>query len=271
MTNPERQRVGRSFQRGADAYDQHTPVQQRVVQQLLSVLEQQSPVQPRQLLDIGCGTGCLLAQLAERYPQTALTGLDLAPNMLRQAGLRLAGKADLVQGDAEQLPFQDSCFELVVSSSTFQWLEQCGPCFGEVHRVLRDGGLFCFALFGAGTLHELQTSWREALVKAGKPAVAGRDGTHNFHTQDEIRNALMLQGFSQVEVSTQQEVVWYSDLPQLLQAIKRVGAGTARPPVGGGLGWRRVLHEMAVSYTEQFGTEQGVPASYQVIYGSARR
>jgi malonyl-CoA O-methyltransferase len=74
-----------------------------------------------------------------------------------------------------------------------------------------------------------------------------------------------------VEVATEQELVWYPDLPQLLQAIKRIGAGTAHPQRGGGLGWRRVLHDMAALYRERYGTDQGVPASYQVIYGTGRR
>jgi|GEM_PF-4099039 len=37
-----------------------------------------------------------------------------------------------------------------------------------------------------------------------------------------------------VEVATEQELVWYPDLPQLLQAIKRIGAGTAIPSEEGG-------------------------------------
>lgn len=271
MSGIDRGRVGRSFHRGAQQYDQHSPVQQRVVQRLLECVSQKVLDAPHKVLDIGCGTGQLLQELAQRYPHSELTGLDLAPNMLRQAEKRLDGKANLVQGDAERLPFQDKSFDLVVSSSTFQWLERCDCCFGEAWRVLNDGGLFCFALFGAGTLHELQTSWREALARTGRQLAGDRDGTQRFHDQVEIRNALMQQRFHEPEVATHQEVVWYPDLAQLLQAIKRIGAGTARPPAGGGLGWRRVLHEMATIYTKQFGADQGVPASYQVIYGIGRK
>lgn len=271
MTYSDRERVGRSFQRGAEQYDQHTPVQQRVVQCLLDQLSRLLADEPSTVLDIGCGTGRLLSQLLPRYPQAALTGLDLAPNMLQQAEHRLAGRAALVHGDAEQLPFPDQCFDLVVSSSTFQWLEQCDSCFGEVRRVLKDNGVFCFALFGEGTLLELQTSWREALVRSGRQLDNAQDGTKRFHNLSEIRDALVRQRFDAVEVATRLEVAWYPDLPQLLQAIKRIGAGTARPPAGGGLGWRRVLHEMAAIYTGRFGTGRGVPASYQVIYGAARR
>lgn len=270
MHGIDRGRVERSFHRGACQYDQHTPVQQRVVQRLLGRLSAELSNEPQRVLDIGCGTGQLLQSLAQRYPQAGLTGLDLAPNMLQQAAERLGTRAELVQGDAERLPFGDTSFDLVVSSSTFQWLEHCDTCFGEVQRILKPDGLFCFALFGEGTLQELQCSWRDALARSGRVADLHQDGTHRFHTLEEVKASLEQQGFTDLEVVSEREVVWYPDLPQLLQAIKRIGAGTARPQRGGGLGWRRVLHDMATVYRERFGTDLGVPASYQVIYGVGR-
>lgn len=268
----ERQRVQQAFHRGAIDYDQHTPVQQRVIERLLGVLQEQPRQSPLQLLDIGCGTGRLLDLLAQELPQTQLTGLDLAPNMLQQARERLKERACLVQGDAEQLPFADRSFDLVVSSSTFQWLGQLDACFGEVARVLKPGGRFVFSLFGQGTLGELQFSWRTALADCRRTdTVQQQDGTHRFHTAEQVAVALAAAGFCSSRTWGEQETVWYPDVPQLLQAVKRIGAGTARPPAGGGLGWRRVLHAMAAVYRERFGTAEGVPASYQVIYGEGIR
>jgi len=270
MHGIDRGRVERSFHRGAQQYDRHTPVQQRVVQRLLENLAAELSQEPQRVLDIGCGTGQLLQHLAQQYPHASLTGLDLASNMLQLATERLGGSATLLQGDAERLPCTDNSFDLVVSTSTFQWLEQCDTCFGEVRRVLKPGGLFSFALFGDGTLFELQNSWREALRRNNRSVLQGGDGTHRFHTVDQVRSSLEQQGFVAVEVTAQKESVWYPDLPQLLQAIKRIGAGTAHPQRGGGLGWRRVLHDMATVYRERYGTDQGLPASYQVIYGVGR-
>lgn len=268
----ERQRVQQAFHRGAIDYDQHTPVQQRVVERLLGVL-QEHPLQPyKLLLDIGCGTGRLLELLAHELPQAQLTGLDLAPNMLQQARERLDNQTTLVQGDAEQLPFADQTFDLVVSSSTFQWLAQLDACFGEAARVLKPSGRFVFSLFGQGTLGELQTSWRTALADCCRiDAVHRHDGTHRFHTAKQVAAALATAGFHTRRTWVEQETVWYPDVPHLLQAVKRIGAGTARPPVGGGLGWRRVLHAMAAVYRQRFGTADGVPATYQVIYGEGSR
>lgn len=267
----DRQRVQSSFHRGAADYDQHTPVQQRVLQRLLEQLELPASGTSAKILDIGCGTGRLLESLGQRYPDAVLTGLDLAQNMLKQAAERLPVTVRLLQGDAEQLPFSAEAFSLVLSSSTFQWLDQLEPCFKEISRVLEPGGKFVFSLFGGETLFELRESWQQALVACGRTRDGQQDGTHRFHTCDQVRHALVMAGVSNVKVWSELEVVWYPDVPHLLQAIKRIGAGSAKPPAGGGLGWRRVFHEMANIYTNRFGAEGRVPVSYEVIYAAGRR
>jgi malonyl-CoA O-methyltransferase len=271
MTGINRQRVQSSFHRGAGEYDQHTPVQQRVLQQLMQLIGQYPFAPDATVLDVGCGTGRLLELLGQRYPWAVLTGLDLAPNMLKQAAERLPETVCLLQGDAEQLPFADSSFQLVLSSSTFQWLDSLQCCFSEMRRVLEPAGRCLFSLFGEGTLCELRESWQQALLNTGREGTEQNNGTHRFHCCDQVQQALELTGFRDVMVWSEPEQVWYPDVPHLLQAIKRIGAGTARPLPGGGLGWRRVLHEMAAIYYERFGTPDGVPVSYSVIYAAGRR
>lgn len=267
----DRQRVLSSFHRGAGEYDNHTPVQQRVIQQLVQQLDCCKPQPASQILDIGCGTGRLLELVAERYSDTVLTGLDLAPNMLVQARERLASSVHLIQGDAELLPFATGFFLLVLSSSTFQWLDNLDSCFREVVRVMVPGGHFVFSLFGQGTLYELHESWLQALVECGHASEYSPKGVHRFHSADQVQNSLESAGFYDVRVWSEQEKIWYPDVPHLLQAIKKIGAGSARPLPGGGLGWRRILHTMAAVYTERFATDLGVPASYEVIYATGRR
>jgi len=270
----DRQRVRKSFHLGAEQYDQHTPVQQLVIEQLLKIIEQHtSAKKPQRILDIGCGTGRLLEQVGYCYQTAALAGLDLAPNMIKQAAERLPETVCLMHGDAEDLPFQSNCFDLVLSSSTFQWLDRLNLCFSEVLRVLEPDGQFLFSLFGKGTLHELHCSWQQALETEGMENWQKRTGgPHCFHTPEQVKSSLEATGFNSVKVWSGHERIWYSDVPQLLQAIRKIGAATApRTPAGGGLGWRRVLHLMADIYRKQFGSADGVPASYQVIYATGRR
>jgi len=267
----DRQRVLSSFHRGAREYDNHTPVQQRVVQKLVQQIACCKTAPSSRILDIGCGTGRLLALVAEQCPDADLIGLDLAPNMLVHARERLGSAVQLLQGDAECLPFLTEFFSLVLSSSTFQWLDSLDSCFGEVARVMEPDGRFIFSLFGQGTLYELHASWQQALAECGRAFGDQSKGTHRFFSGDQVQNALESAGFYDVRVWSEQEKIWYPDVPHLMKAIKRVGAGSAQPLPGGGLGWRRLLHVMANVYTERFGTNHGVPASYEVIYATGRR
>lgn len=270
MTGIDRRRVRSSFQRGSQEYDQHTPVQMKVVAKLLQQLKSDSLPEKASLLDVGCGTGRLLEQLATTYPDYRLTGLDLAPAMLDLARERLLSTVQLMQGDAELLPFAAGSFDLVLSSSTFQWLDDLACCFQEVRRVLVDDGYFQFCFFGEGTLAELHCCWQRVLVSSDNQQ-KGQGGLHRFHTVSDVEGALKQTGFKEIRVESSLEQVWYPDLVQVLKAIKRIGAGTSRPLSGKGLGWRSVMQKVAELYQSAYGSEQGVPASYGVIYGVGRR
>jgi ubiquinone/menaquinone biosynthesis C-methylase UbiE len=78
---------------------------------------------PKRLLDVGCGSGQLLLEVARRYPEARLAGVDLSPNMLGLArGKFKADEADLRLASADQLPFADGSFDMVVSTvSMHHW------------------------------------------------------------------------------------------------------------------------------------------------------
>jgi ubiquinone/menaquinone biosynthesis C-methylase UbiE len=82
---------------------------------------------PRRILDVGCGTGYLLARLAARAPQAeALAGIDAAPAMIRAAqGRAIDGRLRFVAGTAERLPWPAATFDLVISTTSFDhWADQ---------------------------------------------------------------------------------------------------------------------------------------------------
>nr|BFE99812.1 hypothetical protein GCM10020241_14880 [Streptoalloteichus tenebrarius] len=92
------------------------------------------------MLDVGCGTGRLLARLAARWPDTRLAGVDPAPRMAAVAA-RQVPAAVVSVGAAEALPIEDAGVDVVVSTTSFgHWADQRAG-LREVARVLRPGGV----------------------------------------------------------------------------------------------------------------------------------
>ena len=99
------------------------------------------PIRPTDsLLDVGCGTGSLLYQLSNSHPQAHLTGIDPCPEMLAIARGRLASTIELKQGWAEEIPYSDDTFDLVVSCNVFHYIRQPVAALREMLRVLRPAG-----------------------------------------------------------------------------------------------------------------------------------
>lgn len=92
------------------------------------------------LLDIGCGTGTLLGQIAREAPGAQLAGVDLVPAMLDVARAKLPPGVPLQVARAESLPFEDAAFDLAVSSSVLHFVRAPEDALREMYRVVRPGG-----------------------------------------------------------------------------------------------------------------------------------
>lgn len=92
------------------------------------------------LLDVGCGTGTLLALAGRQCPGVEGVGIDLSARMLGIAREKLPARIDLVQADAAKIPFPPDAFDVVVSASAFHYWPEPQRVLGEIKRVLRPGG-----------------------------------------------------------------------------------------------------------------------------------
>jgi SAM-dependent methyltransferase len=89
------------------------------------------------LLDVGCGGGLLLRAALESG--ATVTGVDHSDEMVRLARER-APEAEVLLGDAQQLPFADAAFTAVAMSIVFFFLSDPVAALSECRRVLAPGG-----------------------------------------------------------------------------------------------------------------------------------
>jgi ubiquinone/menaquinone biosynthesis C-methylase UbiE len=91
------------------------------------------------VLDLGCGVGAMIGQLASAFPGVQLIGLDLQRPSLVVAQANHSN-ARYVQGNASDLPFRDSSFEHVHGSWILEHLSYPIKVLDQVRRVMKPGG-----------------------------------------------------------------------------------------------------------------------------------
>ncbi len=125
------------------------------------------------VLDVGCGTGTLLAGAAARTPGTVLHGVDRDPVMLHRAVHRVSA-AHLWLSDARRLGLADGSVDVVVSSLFFHHLldEAKSEVLAEIRRVAAPGGRLIVADWGAP--RSLYTRIGAAVVRSFDGAASTR-------------------------------------------------------------------------------------------------
>lgn len=95
------------------------------------------------VLDLGAGTGGVLAMYARCFPEARLDGIELSPFYAREANRRLAGRAHVEAANAENLAAADGTYDAVTSIYLFHELPRRARrnVLREAFRVLRPGGL----------------------------------------------------------------------------------------------------------------------------------
>ncbi|MEO4047087.1 malonyl-ACP O-methyltransferase BioC [Pseudomonas sp. CAU 1711] len=254
---PDKRRVAESFSRAAESYDAVADLQRQVGGELLAGLP---PLAPRRWLDLGCGTGHFSRALALRYPQSEGLAVDLAEGMLRHAR-PLGGACHFVAGDAERLPLQDGACDLIFTSLAVQWCADFAAVLAEARRVLRPGGVLAFSSLCVGTLQELQGSWQ---------TVDGFVHVNRFRRFEDYQALCAGSSLQVLTLERRAKVLHFPDLRALTRSLKDLGAHNLNPGRPGGLTGPARIRALMEAY-ERFRSVDGLPATYQVVYGVLRK
>lgn len=145
------------------------------------------------VLDLCCGQGNVSEALATAGHD--VVGADFSPAMLALARARAPG-IEFVEADAQDLPFEDSSFDAVVSNLGIVHIPDQPRALREVRRVLRPGGHFAMTSWCGPQVSPAFRLFYGAVREHGDPAVSLPDGPdfHLYGDEEKCRATLMEAG-----------------------------------------------------------------------------
>ncbi|MBE2260255.1 MAG: malonyl-ACP O-methyltransferase BioC [Candidatus Accumulibacter sp.] len=263
----DQRQVRRNFARAASSYDEVAVLQREVGSRMLERLDYVR-IEPRRILDLGCGTGASLTALQERYPAALLIGADLSTPMLlanraQRSRLRWllpflrSHRTPLLAADAASLPFRPQSIGLLWSNLMLHWLDDPRAAFCEAYRALEVGGLLMFSTFGPDTLKELRASFADGQVH-----------TQRFIDMHDHGDMLVQCGFADPVMDAELLTLTYCRIDDLLADLRKSGSTCAMQARRPGLTGRAVWAEARAAYA-RLARDGRLPATMEVVYGHA--
>ena len=146
-------------------------------------------------LDVGCGPGALAAELASRLGADRVAGVEPSEPFLADARAAVPG-ADLRQGGAEELPFDEDAFDVVLSQLVVNFMVDPGRGVTEMRRVARRTVASCVWDYAEG-MTLIRTFWDAAL--ALDPDAPDEASTMRNVKPHELRVLWELAGLREIE------------------------------------------------------------------------
>ena len=145
---------------------------------------------PEKVVDLGCGGGRNIGALLQKYPGakgTAVDHSDLSVEKAREfnSGSIEKGRLEVKQGDVSALDLPDDTYDIATAFETIYFWPGLEKCFGEVCRILKNGGSF------------LIVNECDGEDKSGQKYEKIVDGMKCYTTQ-QISEALQTAGFTKV-------------------------------------------------------------------------
>ncbi|HEX3173748.1 MAG TPA: methyltransferase domain-containing protein [Solirubrobacterales bacterium] len=163
----------------------------------LEVLERLELQGDETVLDAGCGSGKVTAELAKRLPRGRIVAVDASQAMIAKARERLGEGASYVVADLSELQV-DEPVDLIFSTATFHWVLDHERLFARLAKALRPGGSLVAQCGGQGNVagHALAIA-TVATQSEFSPYFEGMTLMWNFASPEETEVRLAAAGFAE--------------------------------------------------------------------------
>lgn len=176
------------------------------------------------VIELGCGDGVLLAELALLRPQARLAGIDLTASDVALARERVP-EATLITGDFASYPFECEAYDIAVSHLVFMLSGMMEPVLDKVRGMLVPGGALAFVVDDLSAPPTLYVD----LIKTAMNAAGVESATtpfrplvdHRLYNEDAMRDLLQAHGF-QLERYVPHELSGDLPPPALWEMLSRM-------------------------------------------------
>lgn len=228
-------------------------------------------LEPRDIVDVGCGLGRSRDPLLARYPGARWVGVDISTQMAR-AGLDAQRRGfgiarwwrrngAWIVADGSRLPLPDGTADLVYSNLMLHWHPIPHAVFPEWKRVLRIDGLLMFSCFGPDTLSELRAAVAEAL-----PGVRPMP----FVDMHDFGDMMVASGFAAPVMDAERITLTFADPRDLLAEVRALG-GNPRDDRAAGLPSGRNARRVLDALGARRDPSGRIPLTFEIAYGHAWR
>ena len=116
----------------------HFRLERRTLEVIMSI-EKYFLGKPIKILDIGAADGLMLGEIKKRFPDSECVGVDNSKELI---AANKDQNIKIIEGDAENLPFSENSFDVVVAAAIIEHLDNPEKMLEEARRVLKRGGIF---------------------------------------------------------------------------------------------------------------------------------
>ena len=178
------------------------------------------------MLDAGCGSGRLTAELLEALPHGRVVGVDLSQNMVHCAREYLptdfGRRLELVVADLRHLPFENA-FDGIVSTAAFHWVPDHDQLFASLRKALRSGGWLHAQCGGGANLAQLRGRVAElAQSPRYAPHLATFPEPWFFADAEQAAEILRRAGFTNIETSVEAASTALEDASQYEEFVRNI-------------------------------------------------
>lgn len=160
-----------------------------------AVLDVAGLVPGQRVLDVGCGSGDLLAHLGDLRLSAA--GIDPAPGMVTRAR-GVAPAADIRSAEAADLPWDDDTFDLAIAVNALHLADEAAPALAEMSRVVVPGGHVAIVTWADRQHNDVDVIARALAADDGDEPVPDDEPAHDVPVADQLDRLLRDAGLTGV-------------------------------------------------------------------------